>query len=633
MSEKPISSKIRMVEGETFSESQTYGERIVKPVRFSTDPRDIGWVRENVPCQTACPAGTNIPAYIRMITERRFSRSYELNRMANVLPGSLGRICSRPCEDACRHGWPGNGEPVGICHLKRVAADFKSPGHRINESLFTPTGKRIVIVGSGPAGIAAAHDLSTLGHDILIFEREHKAGGMLSYGIPEFRLPRDELDMELRNALRLGVEIQTGVAVGNGELDVSLSWLREHYDAVLLATGCMAAIPLPLDGARKGDIDPVLKTPNMEYGLDFLMDLHRGQKKTVGKRVFVIGAGFTALDCARVARRMGAEEVTIHLRTTEEYIPVAKEEIFEAKREGVEILGLRTPVGIITGPDGALRGLRFVQNRLGGWRANGRRQGIPIEGSQFDEACDTVLVAIGQKTVNDYLDVEIGLDRWGNVEIDENGMTSVDGLFAAGDFVGGASTVVEAVGHGREIALKMDSWLMGYERRKEVVKIEAVENPLRERSFDFIPRQEMPTSKLQGRCDDLIDEVELGLELEEAFEEAKRCYLCYHRYEIDVDNCIYCRACIEVAPRDCIKLVEGVDIKGDGTYGALQEASEWDKVGAIWIDNNECIRCGACFMVCPTKCISITKNEIFYQDISDDGEGKKKSGAKRKTMR
>ncbi|MBT7138721.1 MAG: FAD-dependent oxidoreductase, partial [Rhodospirillaceae bacterium] len=324
-------------------------------------------------------------------------------------------------------------------------------------------------------------------------------------------------------------------------------------------------------------------------------------------------------------------EVTIHLRTTEEYIPVAKEELFEAKREGVEIHGLRTPTGLITNPDGSLRGVRFVQNRLGGWRKNGRRQAIAIEGSQFELACDTLLVAIGQTTVNDYIDVKLGLDDWGNVKINEHGMTTADGLFAAGDFVGGASTVVEAVGHGREIALKMDAWLMGYERRKEVVKIESVDEPLRERAYDFIPRQEMPTSKLQDRGKDLTSEVEKGMELEEAFEEAKRCYLCYHKYEIDVDNCIYCRACIEVAPRDCIKLVEGVDINTDGTYGDLQEANEWDKVGAIWVDNNECIRCGACFMVCPTKCISITKNEIYFQDVSESSKTKKSPGGKAKS--
>jgi len=608
--------KIYLDEDEDFSATYSYGRRVVMPVRYSTDPRDIGWVEENIPCQTACPALTNIPAYIRMITEQRFGRSYELNRMANVLPGTLGRICSRPCEDACRHGWPGNGEPVSICHLKRVAADFKSSSHRIAENLFAPTGKRIAIVGAGPAGVAAAHDLSTLGHSVTLLEREEKPGGMLMYGIPEFRLPRETLDMELRNAIRLGIDLKTGVEIGNGLGQTPVSKLLDTFDTVLLATGCMVGTKLPLEGIGD-DEDPVYDLDGVEYGLDFLMAIHRGDEKRVGKRVAVVGAGFTALDCSRVARRLGGEEVTIHLRTTEEYIPVSKEEIFEAKREGVSIRGLRTPVGLLTDEDGRFRGVRFAQNRLGGWRANGRRQAIPIEGSEFEEECDTLLVAIGQSPVSEYLDVDPNLDRWGSPVIDSNGMTTVKGLFAAGDFVKGASTVIEAVGHGRQLAIGMDTWLMGRTRRKLVVKVEPVEQPLRERAFDFIPRQEMPTSALGERFDDLTDEVEKGLELEEAYEEAKRCYLCYHKYEIDVDNCIYCRACIEVAPRNCIKLVQGVEIKEDGTYGDLQEAKEWNKVGAIWIDNDECIRCGACFMVCPTKCISITKNEMFYQDVGE----------------
>ncbi|MCU7871501.1 MAG: FAD-dependent oxidoreductase [Candidatus Thiodiazotropha sp. (ex Lucinoma borealis)] len=613
MSEGP-DRKVYVDEGEDFSSPQAFGRRVVTPVRFSTDPRDIGWVKENVPCQAACPASTNIPAYIQMITEGRVGRSYELNRIANVLPGVLGRICSRPCEDACRHGWPGNGTPVAICHLKRVAADFKPLGHRISEDMFTPTRKRVAVVGAGPAGIAAAYDLTTLGHDVTIYEREEKAGGMLAYGIPAFRLPRDELDVELRNAVRLGVDLKTGVQVGNGTDEVKLGSLLESYDAVLLATGCMAASPLPLE-TESETADPVMETPGAEYGLYFLMELHRGLPKTVGRRVAVVGAGFTALDCARVAKRLGAEEVTIHIRTTEEYIPVSKEEIFEAKREGIQILGLRTPVGLLTGPDGKLSGLRFVQNRLGGWRAGGRRQAIPIEHSEFEESCDTLLLAIGQKTVNDYLDRPLDLDRWGNVRIGDDGMTSVKGLFAAGDYVSGPTTAIEAVGHGRRTALNMDTWLMGHPRRKQVVKIEPVEEPLRERHFDFIERQEMPCEPVDKRVEKPGTEVETGLDMEHAREEAKRCYLCYLCYQIDVDRCIYCRACIEVAPRDCIKLVEGVAIKDDGSYGELMETREWDRVGAIWVDNNECIRCGACYKVCPTRCISITKKEMFHQDI------------------
>ncbi|HSS65330.1 MAG TPA: FAD-dependent oxidoreductase [Gammaproteobacteria bacterium] len=605
--------KIYVDEGEDFSKRQSYGRRVVTPVRFSTDPRDVAWVKENVPCQTACPAGTNIPAYIRMIVEERYGRSYEINRIANVLPGVLGRVCSRPCEPACRHGWPGNGEPVNICHLKRAAADLKTSGHRITEDLYTPSGKRVAIVGGGPAGLAAAHDLSILGHAVTIYERERRPGGMLYYGIPEFRLPRHVLDVEVHNTTRLGVSVQTGIAVGNGEGERRLSELRDQFDAVLLAAGCMRPSPVPLrEQADRGDM--VRALDGAEYGLDFLMELHRGVEKTVGERVAVIGAGFTALDCARVARRLGAKEVTIHIRTTEKYIPVQEEEIREAKREGVEIRGLRSPVALVAGEQGRLEGVRFCQNRLGGWREDGRRNAIPIEGSEFLEPCDTVLVAIGQKSVLDYLDLDLEQDRWGNVRIAEDGMTSCEGVFAAGDHVHGASTVVEAVGHGREIALKLDTWLMGRVRRRQVVKVEPVSEPMRERSEDFIPRQPIPTEGLSRRFAGLDIEVETGMDRNVAREEAKRCYLCYLKYEIDVDNCIFCRACIDVAPRDCIKLIEGVQIRDDGSYGQLDETREWDKVGAIWIDNDQCIRCGACYKVCPTHCISISKHELFMQD-------------------
>ncbi len=613
MSEEAI-RRVRVGENEDFSKTQSIGQRIITPVRFSTDPRDVGWVRENIPCQTACPADTNVPAYIRMIIEKRYGRSYELNRMANVLPGTLGRICSRPCEDSCRHGWPGNGEPVAICHLKRSAADFKADGHRITENLYTPSGKRVAIIGAGPAGLAAAHDLTTLGHDVTMYEKEDIAGGMLYYGIPEFRLPRDILNVEVHNALRLGVDLKTGYAIGTGSDDIRVSDLLKQYDAVLLTTGCAAAIPLPLRDLERG-YDITRDVADAENGLDFLVELHRGVEKSVGKKVAVVGAGFTALDCARVALRLGADDVTIHIRTTEEYIPVTREEIHEAKKEKVKILGLRTPVEVITDDDGKLTGVKFVQNRLGGWREGGRRHALPIEGSEFIEPCDTLLIAIGQQTVNDILDVQVDLDRYGNVRLGEDGMTSVPGLFAAGDYVRGSSTVVEAVGHGREMAIQLDTWMMGRERRKKVVKIEAVPEPLRERSFDFIPRQDMPTLQMDDRFENQVNEVETGYDNDLAFEEAKRCYLCYHKYEIDVDNCIYCRACIDVAPRNCIKMVDGVDIKEDGTYGELHEVKEWNQVGAIWIDNNECIRCGACYMVCPTKCISISKHEIFYQDI------------------
>ncbi len=583
-------------------------------VFISDDVRDLGWVRQNVPCQTACPAGTNVPAYIRRIVEGQFGSSYEVNREANVLPGVLGRICSRPCEAKCRHGWPGNGQPVAICHLKRVAADRKDSGHRMTERLYSTTGKRVAIVGAGPAGVSAAHDLSLFGHDVVLFEREQNPGGMMRYGIPEFRLPRTILDTELNMALRLGVQLRTGMAIGNGPGETPVSELLNKFDAVLLATGCMAASPLPLSGDwAKREISGI---PGVEYGLDFLMEMHRGKPKKVGKRVAVVGAGFTALDCARVALRLGAEEVTIHIRTGEEYIPVSHEEIFETKREGIRIKGLRSPMGLVLDDSGKLAGIEFAQNRLGGWRENGRRLAIPIEGSEFTEPCDTLIIAIGQQTVHDFNDVHLEQDKWRNVRVGETGMTSHVGLFAAGDFVDGASTAVQAVGHGRRIARRIDAWLLGKERRRQVVRIEPVDKPLRERAYDFIPRQAMPTAALSKRIRSLSAEVESGMNNDLAEKEAKRCYLCNLRYEIDVERCIYCRACIEVAPRTCIKLVDGVEITADGSYGKLRETKEWNKVGAIWIDNNECIRCGACFNVCPVKCITISRCELTEVEVT-----------------
>lgn len=580
----------------------------------SDDPRDIGWVRQNIPCQSACPAGTNVPAYIRQIVEGSFGASYEINREANVLPGVLGRICSRPCESKCRHGWPGNGEAVAICHLKRVAADMKDASHRITERLYAPTGKRVAIVGAGPAGVSAAHDLSLFGHDVVMLEREERPGGMLSYGIPEFRLPRNLLQTELHNVLRLGVQLRTGVEIGSGAGQTPVSKLLKEFDAVLLATGCVRASPLPLKGEwEKADIASI---KGVEYGLDFLVDMHRGVKKTVGRRVAVLGAGFTALDCARVAVRLGAEEVTIHLRTGEEYIPVTPEEIFECKREGIRIKGLRSPMGLKVDENGQLTGVEFAQNRLGGWREGGRRIAIPIEGSEFVEPCDTTIIAIGQQTMNGFCDIPLEVDRWKNVRLGNDGMTSHQGLFAAGDYVNGASTVVQAVGHGRTIARRMDAWLMGRERRRQVVRIEPVDKPLRERADDFIPRQHMPTESLNSRTTSMTCEVELGLDRKLAAEEAKRCYLCNLRYQIDVDRCVYCRACIEVAPRSCIKLVDGVEVKDDGSYGKLLETKEWNKVGAIWIDNNECIRCGACYNVCPVKCITISRCELSEVEVN-----------------
>ncbi|HCY86555.1 MAG TPA: 4Fe-4S ferredoxin [Desulfobacteraceae bacterium] len=567
-------------------------------IAYSTDPRDFGQVATSVPCQAACPAKTNIPGYIRCINEKRYGRAYELNRGANILPGVLGRICSRPCEAACRHGEPDNGESVGICHLKRSCADHKSPMHRILEGLYAPTGKNVAVIGAGPAGLAAAHDLAILGHKAVIYEAWEKPGGMLMYGIPEFRLPRELLMTEINNILRLGVELKTGRTIGK---DFTLDDLRNKYDAVVVAAGCTRPRTLGVDGE---DLE------NLYHGLDFMGMINAGEKPYVGDRVVVIGAGFTAVDCARSAIRLGATDVKINIRKTLEYMRIDETEKHEAQFEGIVTHTLVQPSKIL-GKDGKVTGIEFTRTRLETIDEPPYRVSVPIEDSQFCVPCDSVIAALGQSPDPGVLTEKLeGLDREGNT-------TPMDGVFAAGDFVTGASDVISAIAGGRKAALAADVVLTGLERKKQVVRLESYATTDRPRSYDFIRKVPMPTIDMEDRLAEATNEVETGYDDEQAHEESKRCYLCNLKYEIDPLRCIYCSACIDVAPKDCIKMVEAIPVNANGTYGEYQESSQWDQVTSITIDNDACIRCGQCYAACPMDCISVTKTEFIEMDVDE----------------
>lgn len=578
------------------------GLQVVKKIRFSDDVRDFGYIAENIPCQHACPAKTNIPGYIRCITEKRYGRSYELNRCYNIFPGVLGRICSRPCEPACRHGETDLGKSVNICHLKRCAADMKSSWHRIKEDFYAPTGKQVAVIGGGPAGLAAAHELTTLGHSVTIFESMEKPGGMLMYGIPEFRLPRDVLSLEINNILRLGVTLKTGVHVGR---DITLKELMAQFDAVIATTGCMQAFKLNVPGE---DLSGVYS------GLDFMMRVNAGEKPYVGDRVAVIGGGFTAMDCSRVAIRLGARSVSVNLRRTEEYMRVDEHEKHEAKFEKVKIYGLVQPKEIV-GKNGKVTGIVFTRTRLEFMSVPPFRKAVPIDNSEFEVPVDTVICAIGQFPDTQFIDTDIKMDGKRIQTHKDSLATDATGFFAAGDCVEGATNVITAVAKGRQAAQEVDRYLVDKTRRKQVVRFEPTEPSDRERGFDFIPQSKMRVLDFNDRLADMNREVELGYDAKAAEEEAKRCYLCYHKYEIDIDRCIYCSACIDVAPRDCIKLIKDVEVNEDGTYGQYVETKDWQDVVAIAIDNKRCIRCGQCYEVCPMKCISVTKVELIEQDL------------------
>ncbi|NOX35305.1 MAG: FAD-dependent oxidoreductase [Deltaproteobacteria bacterium] len=572
-----------------------YSAQSVKQIVYSTDARDFGQVAKSVPCQDACPAKTNIPGYIRTIFEKRYGRAYEINRIANIMPGVLGRICSRPCESACRHGEPDNGRSVGICHLKRSCADLKPSSHRIIEGLYASTGKKVAVVGSGPAGLAAAHDLAILGHEVVLFESMEKPGGMLMYGIPEFRLPRDLLMLEIKNILRLGIKLKTNMAIGP---DISLSRLQEDYDAVALATGCVSPRKLGIPGE---DFE------NVHNGLDFMKAVNEGKKPFAGEKVAVIGAGFTAVDCARSAVRLGGKDVSINIRKTFEYMRVDETEKYEAQLEGIKTYSLIQPSKII-GHNNKVTAVEFLRTRMEKTDRPPYRISVPIENSELVVRVDSVIAALGQVSDVNIMPKELsGLDKKTN-------RTGIDGLFVAGDFATGSSDVISAIAGGRRCAGDIDEYLTGEKRRQKVVRLENHVTTDRPRSYDFISKVEMNTIDMEERLFLSTNEVETGYSDSQARQEAKRCYLCNLKYEIDPLACIYCSACIDVAPKDCIKMIKNVFVNPDGTYGGYEETRDWNKVVSIAIDNTNCIRCGQCLAVCPMDCISVTKTELIEID-------------------
>jgi len=477
------------------------------------------------PCQRTCPAGIDIPGYITHIREGDYRAAITLIKETNPLPLTCGRVCPHPCEEKCRLA--AVTDPVNINHLMRFAADYEMTSvERITPYMAPETGKKVAVIGGGPAGLTCAYYLARYGHSPTIFEAMPKLGGMLRYGIPEYRLPKAILDWEIEGILELGVAVKTGVRMGT---EVTLSSLTdEGYEAIFLGTGAWDSRGLGVEGEELAGILP---------GTRFLIDRGLDNDTPVGEKVAIIGGGNTALDAARTSWRLGAEEVTVIYRRSRKEMPANDIEIEEAEKEGVKFHYLAAPTKLI-GTDGRLTHLEYIEMELGEPDESGRRRPVPKPGTETVIPVDNVIAAIGQFPETGFLKQDgVALSRSNAIEVKNRatGETTLPGVFAGGDAVTGASIAVEAIGAGRRAARSINLVLRGEEVTVPDEAITAESELLDVAEVVNVPesaRVRMPELSVDERRGSFT-EVELGLSEEMAHQEAERCLrcglLCYRR--------------------------------------------------------------------------------------------------------
>lgn len=469
------------------------------------------------PCQHVCPIGTEASVYIAYIARGMFREAYDVIAKDNPLPGVVARVCSRPCESKCRAGE--SGEAIEIRGLKRVVTDWamenKVPFRHSEKK--EDTGMKVAVIGSGPAGLAAAYYLRLKGHKVKIYEAADKLGGMLYLGIPEYRLPREILEYDINNLMSVGIDYETGVKLGK---DISVDELfKEGYKAILIAIGAYKSLKLGLEGEE---------AEGVYGGMEFLKNLHTGAGVSIGKRVVVVGGGNSAIDAARVAKRLGSEVKILYRRTIAE-MPAFKEEVDNAIKEGVGIEFLAAPVKIIV-RDNKVVGLECIRMMLGSVDESGRRRPVAIKGSEFKLDVDTLIVAISEEPEVEFAKDWIKVSRWNTIDVEEGTLkTSYPGIFAAGDVTRGPSTVIEAIRDGKLAAESIDAYLNGrsWEIEYKVTRPSVYIEPLKmtEEEASELVHKSMPELTLAER-EGNFKEVEIGYKNEDAMIEAKRCLRC-----------------------------------------------------------------------------------------------------------
>jgi len=587
-----------------------------------TDIKAPDYFHKVVDCQWACPAHTPVPEYIRLIAEGRYSDAYMINWKSNVFPGILGRTCDRPCEPACRRGRV-EAEPVAICRLKRVAADYKDDiRDRLPKPASTKNGKRIALVGGGPASLTVARDLAPQGYSCVIFDQDPKAGGMIRTQIPKFRLPESIIDEECSYILDLGIEF-----VGGKRIDSLKGLIAEGWDAIFVGSGAPRGRDLDLPGRKEA-------AKNIHIGIDWLSSVSFGHITKIGKRVIVLGGGNTAMDCCRSSRRLGGEDVKVVVRSGFEEMKASPWEKEDAMHEGIPILNFLVPKEFIH-ENGRLTGVLF--EKVHAVRDDkGRRQLLPTGEPDQHIPCDDVLVAVGQENSFPWIERDAGLefDKWGMPKVDPKTMRSTHPkVFFGGDSAFGPKNIIWAVAHGHDAAISIDKMCRGEDieqRPDPFVEMASQKMGIHEWSYDneitLDQRFKVPLREKAVALRDIKAEVELGFDPELALKEAYRCLNCDIETVFTGSLCIECDACVDICPTDCITFTENgeeAELRTRLKAPSLNLTQDLYvandlKTGRVMVkDEDVCLHCGLCAERCPTGAWDMQK---FFLDMTHAGD-------------
>jgi len=589
-----------------------------------TDTSHPDYFHKVVDCQWACPAHTDVPEYIRLIAQGRFTEAYMVNRDSNVFPGILGRVCDRPCEPACRRGRVEK-KPVAICRLKRVAAD-----HRDDVTSLLPkiprlkNGRRVVCIGAGCASLTVANDLLPLGYEVTIFEQYGEPGGLMRINIPAFRLPQKVLNDEMGMILDMGVDLKLNHRV------TSLRQLLHdgRCDAVFVGSGAPQGKELQLPGRAEG-------AANIHIGIAWLGSVAFGHLERIGERVLIIGVGNTAMDCCRTSLRLGAKHVKVMARKPREFFKASKWELEDAEEEHVEIKVNRVPKAFVV-ENGKLCGMLFDRLEYD-IDANGAIIAERVVAEEF-EAADDVILAIGQENAFPWIerDLDIEFDKWNVPVVDAKTFQSTRaGVFFGGDAAFGPKNIIWAVEHGHQAAISIHKHCQGEsisERLAPGMNLQSRKMGMHEWSYanDYTPveRRLMPHVSLKERFKKLDIEVELGFTAEQAAEEVQRCLNCDVQTVFDAKLCIECDACIDICPVDCLTMTANAEERelrtrlkapAQNLTQALYVSRPLLQTGRVMVkDEDLCVHCGLCAERCPTAAWDMQKSYVHWPLVLDE---------------